>query len=1068
MRFVASKSLIRFFGVRGAVCVVMASFLALCATGIAGGSKPRQERAETAGISPGLAPALKAGRSANVRVAVMLRDNGLLTMTQRRPAELTGRLPGATAAKRAALRSPNRVTVREAQIAASMDDARNNVLSDIRRAARSGTAQSVRVGEWIVQNGGRVVDAQPLPNSITAVVPRSQLARLARLRGVAAVLPAGPPPHWLNDLLEGSQTWHDNGFTGGGTSADGNGGPDFNAFDQGVRTTHDAFRTRMPGDCSTCVASGPTRVVSPERRTDFSGSEHGNQVAATVADTDLRSYATGGAPFPTTWQPNKGMAFDLDKLYDPWAAVNPPRWSIGITYDGEPGVSDLPEVLNYSAGVIADTTDFDPYWRSVDTEVDQLAITQTISAGNCGIVSSYSGCGDGPHRVEIPGTNFNVITVGGFQTTFPSVGWNNPVNWTVWSNSSPGPTWGGRKKPDLLATTFGAVSCPNDQDDTTTENCGSGTSYAAPQVAAGAILLASVGVYAPTAQKAILINSATPIQGQTYWMPRSGWGALNLDTAFTQRANYANGSVTAAGANSARFYRLTGVAAGDRTTLVWNRRTVGAITSPALAYTTLTNLDLFQFAAADACSPSCTPTATGGVDANDTVDTDQTVTADNPMPGNGTDGGDNVEQLRSTGTGTQIVKVKAMSTIDGATSEPFSIASARPVEALSTPIPSVALVPSASVAGPGQTVTVTATVTNPSDDLALSGGAITLALPAGASLVTGSLSQSLGTIAASGTAAVSWQVSGAVDGAELFTATVSGTAFAEAFEGSGQATYTVDATAPVVQVDNPGEWSASNAPTFSWNASDASSSVANYDAEISRNGGVFAPLLAASPATSTSVSGGEGEQLRIRVRARDTFGNHSGWSEATTTIDAVPPAIAFGAASFGGRSTITVPVSVTNVGSQVAAKYSFKSGPATDVPLNASTVSFTNFTTATQTATLRVTATDALGRAVTETRAYTVPSRYLSPALTVSRVKAAGSAIVVAGRTAKTYAGRVTVTIKRKGKSGTRRVVKRVRVKRGKFSAKIKVRSGRYNVRVVAPAYGEYVAAAAEKRLRVR
>ena len=123
---------------------------------------------------------------------------------------------------------------------------------------------------------------------------------------------------------------------------------------------------------------------------------------------------------------------------------------------------------------------------------------------------------------------------------------------------------------------------------------------------------------------------------------------------------------------------MTGVANDDRATLVWNRRTNldnvanpdnGQITNPS--YYNLTDLDLTQFDPG-----TLAVTSTGGSDAADTVDTDQTITAANPMPGNGSDGGDNIEQIRSTGTGTQILKVKSLTAVDGATSEPFSIAAA--------------------------------------------------------------------------------------------------------------------------------------------------------------------------------------------------------------------------------------------------------------------------------------------------------------------------------------------------------------------------------------------------------
>src|SRR5436189_179624 len=79
------------------------------------------------------------------------------------------------------------------------------------------------------------------------------------------------------------------------------------------------------------------------------------------------------------------------------------------------------------------------------------------------------------------------------------------------------------------------------------------------------------------------------------WLPDWGWGELNLDSAYQQRNNFASGSV---GARDVRFYRAT-VAAGDRATLVWNRRVVGPLvqTIPPQALT-LSNLDLYEYDAA--------------------------------------------------------------------------------------------------------------------------------------------------------------------------------------------------------------------------------------------------------------------------------------------------------------------------------------------------------------------------------------------------------------------------------------------------------------------------------------
>lgn len=1060
-----STSLICRVGARGVACALLATFLALCASGVAGGSKTRSQSAQTAHVIPASQiESLAELAGTRVRVTFFLSDNSLTAKLDSRRPELTGRLPGARAARAAALRSPKRRTAQEARVAAMMDDQRNAALPAIRSAARSGTLQSERVARAIKRVGGRVESATPIPNTITAVLPANALATITGSSDVNAVVHAEKPV-LASSPVDGSETWHSSGFTGGGTSADGNGGPDYVAFDTGLRTSHAAFRTRVPGDCATCVGSGPSRVISPAGRTDFSGSKHGNTVGAAVAATDLGVYGTGGAPWPPTWQNRKGQAYGLDNLYDTYEAKNAYRWWLGVTYNGEPGVADLPEVVNYSAGIYEDSADSNFAWSPVDASVSQYGIAYTVSAGNCGIADpGYTGCGDGPHRVSTPGNNFNVITAGGLDIQGQPY---NQTSWTVWPNSSPGPTYGGRKKPDLIAQPYPAAGTPSQNDDTSYTSGGSGTSYAAPQAASGVALLASTGVYSPTAQKAILINSATPIQGQTYWMPRSGWGALNLDGAFIQRANYANGAVTPAGANGARFYRVTGVAVGDRTTLVWNRRLGNYTGNNAPPYSTLTNLDLFQFAEGDACSPGCTPTATGGVDANDTVDTDQTVTVDNPMPGNGSDGPDNVEQVRSTGTGTQIVKVKAISTIDGTTAEPFSLAADHTLDALETPIPAATLNASPAAVAPNDTVTVNATIANPSADLALTGAQITLSLPAGVTLESGALTQSLGTIAASGSANASWQVSGAATATHNLTATVTGSTYGETFSGEGSDSFSVDSDAPTVTAASPGEWSIDPNAAFTWSATDGTG-VSTYDIELSRDGGPFSVLAAGTTSTSASIGGTEGETLAIRVRATDTLGNVSGWTTASTTIDAIGPEATIGSESFPARNVLNAPVSVANVGgAPVTGSFSF-SGAGSESPfIDSAIASFTNTRVKDFATTLTVRATDTLGRVATATRNFSVPSLYVNPGLRITGAKARSGRLRLRGAVSKEYRGKLTVTVARIGKRGTKRVRKRVQVTRGRFVLSISLKPGRYRLNAISGARGTMLAGRATKIVRV-
>lgn len=995
----------------------------------------------------GLSPSLRAIADAPggpVRVRVLLSSNTFAKRLTHDRDVLSGRFANAAKARAAATASPRVLTSTEIRTAHEMDAARNAAIDSVVTAAAPDLKQNEKVARIIRELGGTVESALPMPNQVVAVVPRSTLIAIGQLPDVYQVNSATKPT-WAASSDEGSPTWHANGFTGQGASADNVGGPDFAEIDTGIRTTHIAFKSRLPGDCGTCVGSGPSRVTSPAGRTDFSGAKHGNEIAATVASTDLSDFT------------KTGMAYGLDKLEDASDAKNPYYWIIGQTYSGEPGVSDLPEVVNYSAGIVEDTTDVDTNWTFYDALADRLGISMAISAGNCGVATpAYTGCSDGPHRVEAPGTNFNTLSVGGLEIPNP----NDQTTWTSWANSSPGPTWGGRKKPDLIAKPTGAAAGPSAINDTDYVNPGLGTSYAAPQVAAGAVLLASVGVYNPTAQRAILINSATPIQGQTYWTPTTGWGALNLDTAYYDRGYYASGTVTPQGSNGVRFYRQTGLTSGDRTTLTWNRRTQGALPLTT-SYYNLTNLDLAQVSQSTGAT-----TASGGSDAADTVDTNPTVSAANPMPGNGTDGGDNVEQVRSTSSGTQIIKVKALSSIDGANSEPFSIAAHHPLTALQTPVPTVSVDVTPNTVAPGGTATVTATVTNSSADLALSNADVTLTPPAGVSITSGTNPQTTATINANGTTVASWTVKGNTAGAKTLTAGVSATTYGETFTGQGTATLSVDGTPPVPSIQSMPAYSPTSSPTFSWSATDADSAVANYDVEDAHGSNPFGTLLSATTQTSAAVSGSEGELIQVRARARDTLGNLSDWVTASTTVDAVPPEILFAGEQTGVRGQVTVPVVVSNSGSPVTATYSFNGAAAKS--LTSSPVTFVNLGSSDTTAILKVTATDGLGRAVTKIQSYTVSSRYRSPALSLRTPKVKSRLATIAGSVASGVTGSVTVVITRRGKTGTKRVSKRVGIKSRKFSKRIRLKAGSYKLAVTVPQGNGFAASTKTKTFKVK
>jgi len=301
------------------------------------------------------------------------------------------------------------------------------------------------------------------------------------------------------------------------------------------------------------------------------------------------------------------------------------------------------------------------------------------------------------------------------------------------------------------------------------------------------------------------------------------------------------------GAQNVRFYRAT-VAAGDRATLVWNRRVVGPLVQTIPPQTlTLSNLDLFEYDGTQSQQDASTSTI------------------------------DNVEQVRATQTGTVVYKVRDQSTtVDGLPTEPFALAAKNPLTPLAAPQPSVTLTVDRGHVRQGDPVTVTQTVTNSSSDLAGSDATATLALPAGVSVVAGgstTWSPGGGSLAAGASSSHQWTVTGTADGLEQFSATAQDTAYAETFSASANEAIRVDSTPPAPALSCPS--SGTNASlALIWTASDASP-IAGYDVDVSTDGGPFAPWRAGVLDTSGAYSGQAGHAYSFGVRASDDLGNVS-------------------------------------------------------------------------------------------------------------------------------------------------------------------------------------------------
>jgi hypothetical protein len=384
-------------------------------------------------------------------------------------------------------------------------------------------------------------------------------------------------------------------------------------------------------------------------------------------------------------------------------------------------------------------------------------------------------------------------------------------------------------------------------------------------------LLAGAGVADPLAQKAILLTStrlgrATPQSAmgtQTGWQPDWGWGALDLEQALQVKTNFFTDDVEG---DQVRFFRSTAQAAGERATLVWNRRNIGCIGAGCGDTNSqnfkLSNLDLI---ARDA--------ATGQVVASST----STI--------------DNVEQVRSTASGDLVYVVRAVGPVEGpdpVDAEPFALAARRQVFPLEAPRPSVALGSTPAVVQPGVDVTVQATIANPSSDLTGENVQATLELPAGVQLAPGSApaTVALGTLSKDGTsgdeAVVTWIVRGTADGLHRLEIRATSTRYGETMSRDVARDLLVDGTAPELTLDVSAGGRDDAAIPVSWTAADAG--LANTLLEVSTDNGAFAPWRT-DPAGAATYPGEAGRTYVFRLVASDTAGNIASTTSGVVTVN---------------------------------------------------------------------------------------------------------------------------------------------------------------------------------------
>ena len=552
------------------------------------------------------------------------------------------------------------------------------------------------VVEQVRQLGGTLLYALRARNILIVRLPESRVGDLEKVPGVASVERDTVRRAQLDVATTSmlvSSFWNA-GHTGGAV--------DVAVIDSGLSGAHPAFAPGAShiydGIFHAAAQLQPNYCDSTTDPADYVG--HGTGVGGMV-------FSQGTATYPN----HKGTAFGLDRSYNLKAAYRTcPGGGLSLesdamaAFDTALGWTDPPEVFNYSYGGETSADD-DGISRFIDSVVDQFDKVVTISGGNEGPIS---------HSITSPAIAYNVLAVANVNDRRTTDRGDD----AIFSGSSVGPTWGGRKKPDIAAPATQIVA-PSMAGGWSTVT---GTSFAAPALAGAAALLIDAGVSDARAVKAILINAADD-RGTAGWDASWGWGYYNGSTTYAWRNNVSVVSVARPGAVGE--VQLFGQSASETTkaTAVWNRDvTYGGPSYPSGGILQDVNIRAFG-------------------------ETTNTLRAESISAI------DNVEQVTSTVAEPTVLVLESYGTYTY-DAELVALAHSGGFVQRTGPQVSVQLPPPVTVTA-GTTSVVSATVTNTGD---LHGHAYsaTLTLPSGFALVSGSNPQSLGTLAPGAAAIASW------------------------------------------------------------------------------------------------------------------------------------------------------------------------------------------------------------------------------------------------------------------------------------------------------------------------
>lgn len=961
------------------VCLLLTAGLALSASA----SAYALERAER-DIPRGVESGIKADQNGVVRVFITLKDQPALAAMQRHE-RLQRKILGIGAQPVAQAKDGKAtayITDRERSVGAWRIEQRESAIERANRYLVAPLAQVEALQAEIERVGGKLLEARAAPAGVLALLPSGALGRIAGLSYVQAVQPQPKEKPLLNKSVPSTKapTWWASGYNGG------TGGQEVGPVNVGISTEDVEIGHAWFG---TLLGQTPPGYVN------YQGA-HGTKVASVILSED------------TTY---KGVAYGMNKVNYGWVAqaycggISDYIWHLGGTQyctnndNTLPGASDPIEVENFSAGTVPQT-DTTSSSNAADDGVYTYSVPLVPGAGNS----------PGANKVHDPCIGYNTTCVSGIDhMDTPAVSSDDEVV----NYSSNGPTIGGRKKPDISAPAGSGARPLWVADYLGGGDWETGTSLAAPHVTGAYALLIGAGIPGLPA-KAVLINSASPISGQSdgVWNAGAGWGELDLERAFNWRSNWAASTVQG---GKAKFFQLSNVVAGDKTTLTWYRRSYKPAQNLEPVIHTLTNLDLSLY------DPS----------------QNQLVSSASAI--------DNVELIKHSGANqaTAYIKVDANSTVEGASSEPFAVAGSKSLTPVDGPTFDISTALSASQAKQSDQVTVTAQVANSGDLAASSATQVVLSLPAGVSLVQGAQTQSVGTLNPNQGGQASWTVQGSSDGLKQLSVTAEATGWDETFSFSDDMDLLVDSTGPTSTMGTLSQFSQSKTLNVSWAGTDAGVGIASYELEVRAGAGAWQGLgeLTASQ-TSYTYTADDGQSYSFRVRGKDSLGNVGDWSQGqATTVDTTAPFLSLSPPTkkLYRYDTAQIGVNASDFASGIATKRYSVNGGAYQT-FNGATASIFGMKVGQYSVEVEV--LDGAGNSKKAQTSLAFHNKPLDPELKITKIWRKGKHVWIKGTIRPFAFGSIKLVVKRKKKGAFKALGKPVKAanKNGTYKAKLKLK----------------------------